>query len=1439
MKRITALLVAMLLLLGNISAIGYANPEDSLTDYDDFQSQVGIVGDKEALQARYNALSGTLYDNDTTETWDAFQNALTAAKAILDNTAAIQTEVDDALAALNTAFDGLTAAVVWAVCEVRPIASPVAGHFPASLFKYPYKANLYNNTSTSATVGNGFNQTLTWEPAIDKAFLPNTEYTVTLTLEPNAGWSNCGMPGGTAVSARSFSEQGITPDQIAGLPTEGVKAIHWEYAGTYTSGSTTNQNANLIIHITFDATGSTNEAPDVIFYEGFSKGVHEDKTIGEGYFMMAQQANRAGLGNWRDNMTSVRQRTDGGSELVLAYQKAPEMAPANASAYVKHNFITASGVRTRGRTTAQGGGGYGLDDIIYENAFGYYEANIKFPQANVVWGAFWLFSPATAAPLTIAEGGSIYATEIDIIESAGFLTQFYNAAYHVYRNSADRNATTGPRRGPSPNRVLLYPGDPGWETASRMAASEEVSIHTDARRTGINIYDGQFHKIGLEWSPTDYIFTVDGVVIGSWKDLSSHYRSNGGNYSDWPWINQNEGVMQNPAYIKLTVEAAEWADTSNGGANWGNSPDNPWAPDRRLGISPDYGEMIVDYVYVLNGPKPTGTIDKTSFQARYNELKDTVNDDYTQSSWDAFQNALKSAKIVLDHPFATYDELNSAIAALNLAFDGLQKEAVSPYAEIWSLILPQPTSTLDNERIVKAKYLLYRGGYGRVGNAQYPARDGMNASSTQINLPYGIFVPTGVYATDSEVLAIRDALFEAEARLWAYNLMELYSGDPLAPIGRRQSGLLNGFNTRYGRINSAMNRPDLQQLPIVVEARALYTTMNNYRTAAGYAATDTNERNAGGPVVTLINHMNWDDPASIAAARTAYDALAPRGKAAVSNYDMLKKAEGIYGQIPSNIKSVGGRSPSNGNGYTIAQWQNQVNSMKEMIPETYAEHIWITGMLGDYNYASGLGGITVNIDFNSIATDGKYAPPGYTPLTLAEWREKHINFAMAGTGRPTHEEFLTQFDQDGTKVWLQVENGFADMITLIDIYKDLFNIDKHPSVIGFAIDVEWYAGLQDDMGIPVTDATCKLWNEHLYQSWGPGYQMLLKHFSVSYLPFTYRGGEAGKSEKVVFCNDSQGSTLATSYMQNFQEFAAMYPDNKIVDQIGYAPDRAWFFAFNDPVVKSKSVMLGESAVANPTQEKGIVWVQGTFNDPLTFRLGTDAQAAAAVNAALNYLLSDNLASWNTNSTPGYRLRRTLAGETTSIATVSDALFVAAMRRSVESLPNGENNTDANQAQWIPRIECLKEFEAIAVDTRVKALPATMNLALRRDGDTVYAIWDTYQNLTEAQKAEVKEYPALAAAKARIDQLKAVPITSIKIESLSITTVARGGVYTFSLTLNEGALGDHVEWTISNPSLGYVDKDGTVTIFDKIGNVRLTATDPVSKLSHSITLRIAS
>ena len=85
----------------------------------------------------------------------------------------------------------------------------------------------------------------------------------------------------------------------------------------------------------------------------------------------------------------------------------------------------------------------------------------------------------------------------------------------------------------------------------------------------------------------------------------------------------------------------------------------------------------------------------------------------------------------------------------------------------------------------------------------------------------------------------------------------------------------------------------------------------------------------------------------------------------------------------------------------------------------------------------------------------------------------------------------------------------------------------------------------------------------------------------------------------------------------------------------------------------------------------------------------------------------------------------------------------------------------------------------------------------------------------------------------------VPITSLRINAAIIETVARGWRYNFGVIVNEGAITDGIVWTISNPALAHVDERGTVTIFERTGTVVLLATDPVSNISHSIMLRIAS
>jgi len=63
---------------------------------------------KSALNNRINELKNTTNNNYTAASWQAFQNALTNAQTIAAKNNATQTEVDNALTALNATYSALT-----------------------------------------------------------------------------------------------------------------------------------------------------------------------------------------------------------------------------------------------------------------------------------------------------------------------------------------------------------------------------------------------------------------------------------------------------------------------------------------------------------------------------------------------------------------------------------------------------------------------------------------------------------------------------------------------------------------------------------------------------------------------------------------------------------------------------------------------------------------------------------------------------------------------------------------------------------------------------------------------------------------------------------------------------------------------------------------------------------------------------------------------------------------------------------------------------------------------------------------------------------------------------------------------------------------------------------------------------------------------------------
>ena len=158
----------------------------------------------------------------------------------------------------------------------------------------------------------------------------------------------------------------------------------------------------------------------------------------------------------------------------------------------------------------------------FHAGYGYYEASIKFPVAPGTWGAFWMMCGNVAG----VDGSAADGAEIDIIESINNEANACNHALH-WDGYGDDHKQAGP-----------------------------------GQFFDKNIYDGQFHTFGLERTPEYYVFYIDGKE--TWRasaDVCAPCPEDG--------------------YIKLTVEAAEWAGAGT---------------DASISALP--ADMLVDYVRV-------------------------------------------------------------------------------------------------------------------------------------------------------------------------------------------------------------------------------------------------------------------------------------------------------------------------------------------------------------------------------------------------------------------------------------------------------------------------------------------------------------------------------------------------------------------------------------------------------------------------------------------------------------------------------------------------------------------------------------------------------------------------------------------------------------------------------------------------------------------------
>lgn len=174
-----------------------------------------------------------------------------------------------------------------------------------------------------------------------------------------------------------------------------------------------------------------------------------------------------------------------------------------------------------------------------------------------------------------------------------------------------------------------------------------------------------------------------------------------------------------------------------------------------------------------------------------------------------------------------------------------------------------------------------------------------------------------------------------------------------------------------------------------------------------------------------------------------------------------------------------------------------------------------------------------------------------------------------------NENYLTSFDNNGIKVWLEVEPGFANISQLIDLVLERYG--HHLCVLGFAVDLEYHWGWPSTRTtVPVTNAEANQWVNKI-KSHNTNYKLILIHWLTNIMPPTVREG-------IVFINDAQNFDDLDSLMNTFKEWSQNFSQTDVGYIFGYSSDLKWFSEMGNPPRE-----IGSALIQNIPNCRFIFW----------------------------------------------------------------------------------------------------------------------------------------------------------------------------------------------------------------------------------------------------------
>ncbi|MEG1963834.1 MAG: family 16 glycosylhydrolase [Clostridia bacterium] len=184
-------------------------------------------------------------------------------------------------------------------------------------------------------------------------------------------------------------------------------------------------------------------------------------------------------GHWCDDMVSL----SNGTAIIKAVKKTDHKC---SSAICPSDGYFTSGIETQKKVE-------GKTVSLFEQAFGYFETKVKFPNSGGMWSAFWLQTKSMGKIGNQGMDGS----EIDIYESS-FINNRTKVGHCIHFDGYGKHHKGG----------------------------------QSVREAGSDLYEG-YHTFALKWTPNEYVFYVDGVAN---------------------WATDFGGICRVPAYIRLTNE---------------------------------------------------------------------------------------------------------------------------------------------------------------------------------------------------------------------------------------------------------------------------------------------------------------------------------------------------------------------------------------------------------------------------------------------------------------------------------------------------------------------------------------------------------------------------------------------------------------------------------------------------------------------------------------------------------------------------------------------------------------------------------------------------------------------------------------------------------------------------------------------------------------------